>query len=74
MSSLALSGEDMQADFDPEQYDETMKRMFDEDYYEEEGEEEEEKPVFSDDEELEGEEEDVGCDGDVLVCRRLPME
>lgn len=40
--------EDIQADFDPESYDETMKKVFNEDYYEEEEGGEEAKPVFSD--------------------------
>lgn len=54
VESFGLSVEDIQTDFDPETYDETMKKVFSEDYYEEEGEEEETKPVFSD---LEGEDE-----------------
>jgi hypothetical protein len=57
VESFGLSKEDIQADFDPETYDETMKKVFNDDYYEEgEG----EKPVFSD---LEAEKE-----GKMFVC------
>lgn len=53
MESFGLSMQDLEADFDPEAYDDVMKRVFDDSYYQAGGkEEEEDKPEFSD---MEGE-------------------
>ena len=47
MKSFGLSARDLQEDFDPDVYDETMREVFGEDYYAG-AEDEEGKPVFSD--------------------------
>ena len=55
VKSFGLSAQDLQEDFDPAAYDETMQGVFGEEYYAGAG-EGEEQPVFSDlEEELNGE-------------------
>ena len=46
---MGFSEEDLEAEFDPNSHDATMKRIFDSHHYQEEN--EEEKPIFSDSEE-----------------------
>ena len=60
VESFGLDPEAIQGDFDPDAYDEEMKKVFDDDYYEHE---DEQKPVFSDLEDFD--------EGTCLPCGRV---
>ena len=47
---LGFAPEDIDEDFDPEKYDQMMKKAFNDEYYD--GDDDDEKPIFKDDEEL----------------------
>ena len=48
VESFGLSAEDLEGDFDPEDYDGVMQKVFSKDYYDHGEEVEDEKPQFSD--------------------------
>ena len=69
MESFGLSVKDLEADFDPDTYDDVMGKVFNEDYYKG-AEEEEGKPEFSD---FELEEEMQGKQIDCVLSSGSPL-